>query len=95
MKTKQSNKSLRRDNEKLLAELRQCYAANTCQVINHENLQKMIDEVNTKMITFNELISTNEELRNKHVTLRKRITQLMTQFNISYDNKTKTYKQNI
>ena len=94
MKAPYSKKELIRDNTELESRLEQCYASNAAMEINREFLQKEVDKVNAKIPEFNELIEVNDKLRQKHSRIRKRLTEIMDKFNITYNHETKEYEIN-
>lgn len=89
-----SKKMLLADNITLETQLEQCYASNAGLEINREKLQQEIDKTNHAMLEFNELVEVNEKLRTKHLTIRKRLTEIMDKFNITFNYETKEYEQN-
>jgi len=88
MKMPYSKKMLLADNIELETRLEQCYASNAELVIKMEQNKKAILDSNIE-----ELITVNEELRNKHTRIRERLTEVMDRFNIIYNRETERYEQ--
>jgi len=87
-----SKKELMRDNVSLKNELDKCYASNTCLELNREMLQDRVDETNSKIEDTNLLIKAHSKLLLKNKRLRKRITEIMDQFNIVYNYEESKYE---